>query len=65
VNSKLIADGAEKAVFVRELGSRQCAAIGNGASDTEVAAAVVVCRSIGDALGLLLDDRALAATLRL
>jgi soluble P-type ATPase len=85
VGSKLIADGAEKAAFVRELGARRCAAIGNGANDkdmlreaalgiavigpegaaaTTVAAADVVCRSIRDALGLLLDDQALAATLR-
>jgi soluble P-type ATPase len=85
VDSKLIADGAEKAVFVQELGSRHCAAIGNGANDTEmlraaalgiavigpegaapatVAAADVVSLSIGDALGLLLNDQVLAATLR-
>jgi P-type E1-E2 ATPase len=85
VESKRVADGAEKAVLVRELGSRRCAAIGNGANDAEMlreaavglavvgsegaaaatlAAADVVCRSIGDALRLLLDDQALAATLR-
>lgn len=85
VDSKLIADGAEKAVFVHDLGSRHCAAIGNGANDSQmlraaalgiavigpegaaastVAAADVVCLSIGDALGLLLDDQVLAATLR-
>jgi soluble P-type ATPase len=71
--------------LVRELGSRHCAAIGNGANDIDmlheaalgiavtgpegtaaaaVAAADVVCRSIVEALELLLDDRALAATLR-
>ncbi|MEX2613003.1 MAG: HAD hydrolase family protein [Gaiellaceae bacterium] len=35
-----------------------------GAAAPTIAVADVVCRSIGDALGLLLDDRALAATLR-
>jgi soluble P-type ATPase len=35
-----------------------------GAAAATFAAADVVCRSIGDALELLLDDRALAATLR-
>jgi len=35
-----------------------------GAAAATVAAADVVCHSIGDALELLLDDRALAATLR-
>jgi soluble P-type ATPase len=35
-----------------------------GAAATAIAAADVVCRSIGEALELLLDDQALAATLR-
>ena len=35
-----------------------------GAAAATIAVADVVCRSIGDALGLLLDDEALAATLR-
>lgn len=81
----VIGGGAEKAAFVRELGARQCAAIGNGANDrgmleeaalgiavigpegaaaATIGAADVVCRSIVDALGLLLDDQAIAATLR-
>ena len=85
VEARIVRDGAEKAAFVRELGPRHCAAIGNGANDTAmlqeatlgivviggegaaaatVAAADVVCNSIDDALRLLLDDQALAATLR-
>ena len=85
IDPNVIGDGAEKAAFVRQVGARHCAAIGNGANDEDmlraaalgiavigaegaaaatVAAADVVCRSIGDALGLLLDDQALAATLR-
>jgi soluble P-type ATPase len=35
-----------------------------GAATATLVAADIVCRSIGDALELLLDDRALAATLR-
>jgi P-type E1-E2 ATPase len=85
VEARVVDEGAEKAAFVRELGSRHCASIGNGANDREmlreaalgiavigpegaatatIAVADVVCRSIGDALELLLDDQALAATLR-
>jgi len=85
LDPKVIGEGVEKAAFVRQLGSHHCAAIGNGANDTEmlreaalgiavvgpegaaattIAAADIVCGSIGDALGLLLDDQALAATLR-
>jgi P-type E1-E2 ATPase len=85
LDSTVIGEGVEKAAFVRQLGSRQCAAIGNGANDMDmlheaalgiaitgpegaaaatVAAADVVCRSIVEALDLLVDDRALAATLR-
>lgn len=83
--SKVIGEGAEKAAFVRQLGSHRCAAIGNGANDAgmlreaalgiavigpegaaaaALAAADVVCRSIVEALDLLVDDRALAATMR-
>jgi soluble P-type ATPase len=85
LDSTVIGEGVEKAAFVRQLGSRHCAAIGNGANDMDmlheaalgiavigpegaaaatIAAADVVCRSIVEALELLLDDRALAATLR-
>lgn len=85
VEEKLIAECAQKADFVRELGSRGCAAIGNGANDAAmlreatigiavigregaatvtVAAADIICQSIGDALDLLVDDQALIATLR-
>jgi P-type E1-E2 ATPase len=85
VASRMVATGAEKAALVRELGPRNCAAIGNGANDalmlqeaalgivvigsegaatSAVAAADIVCHSIEAALELLLDDRALAATLR-
>jgi soluble P-type ATPase len=85
VDARVVGEGVEKAALVRELGSRHCDAIGNGANDrdmlreaavgiavigpegaaaTTITAADVVCRSIGDALELLLDDRALAATLR-
>ena len=35
-----------------------------GAATATLVAADIVCRSISDALELLLDDRALAATLR-
>jgi soluble P-type ATPase len=85
VDSRVVADGIQKASLVWQLGARHCAAIGNGANDeamlreaalgiavigpegaaaSTVAAADVVCRSIGDALRLLLDEQALAATLR-
>jgi P-type E1-E2 ATPase len=85
VESRAVAEGAEKARFIEELGSNSCVAIGNGANDrdmlreaaigiavigpegaaaTAIAAADVVCGSIADALALLLDDQALAATLR-
>lgn len=78
-------DGAEKAAYVRQLGSQNCVAIGNGANDesmlreaalgiavvgpegvatSALAAADIVCTSIADALELLGDERALAATLR-
>jgi soluble P-type ATPase len=85
VEARVVGEGAEKAALVRELGSRHCVAIGNGANDRDllreaalgiavigpegaagatIAVADVVCGSIGDALELLLDDQALAATLR-
>jgi soluble P-type ATPase len=85
VESRPVAEGAEKAAVIERLGSTHCVAIGNGANDrdmlreaalgiavigpegaaaTAIAAADVVCRSIGEALELLLDDQALAATLR-
>jgi P-type E1-E2 ATPase len=85
VDAVVVRDGSEKAAFVRQLGSRICVAIGNGANDAEMlreaalgiaviesegaaaatlAAADVVCRSITEALNLLLDDHALGATLR-
>lgn len=36
VEARVVHDGSEKAAFVRELGSRQCAAIGNGANDRDM-----------------------------
>jgi soluble P-type ATPase len=36
LKSTVVGEGVEKAAFVRQLGSRQCAAIGNGANDTDV-----------------------------
>jgi soluble P-type ATPase len=80
-----VAEGAQKARYVRELGASRCAAIGNGENDramleaavlgiavigpegaaaSAIRAADVVCLTILDALDLLLDARALVATLR-
>jgi soluble P-type ATPase len=85
VPAHAISSGGDKAAFVAELGSGECAAIGNGTNDAAmleavalgiavvgpegaaapaVMAADVVCRSIVDAFDLLLDERALRATLR-
>jgi soluble P-type ATPase len=59
-----IGNGANDRDMLREA-AVGIAVIGpEGAAGTTIAVADVVCRSIGDALELLLDDRALAATLR-
>jgi len=63
--SASIGNGVNDIEMIREA-ALGIAVIGpEGTAAATVAAAVVVCRSIGDALGLLLDDRALAATFRL
>jgi P-type E1-E2 ATPase len=59
-----IGNGANDRDMLREA-ALGIAVIGpEGAAATTIAVADVVCRSIGDALELLVDDRALAATLR-
>lgn len=59
-----IGNGANDASML-EAASLGIAVIGpEGAASSALAAADVVCASIVDALGLLLDDRALVATLR-
>jgi P-type E1-E2 ATPase len=59
-----VGNGANDRDMLREA-ALGIAVIGpEGAAATTIAAADVVCRSIGDAFELLLDDRALAATLR-
>ena len=59
-----IGNGANDRDMLREA-ALGIAVIGSeGAAATAIAAADVVCRSIGEALELLLDDQALAATLR-
>ncbi|HEU0247855.1 MAG TPA: hypothetical protein VFR38_12285 [Gaiellaceae bacterium] len=85
VDPHVVRDGSEKADFIREIGSKHCVAIGNGANDeamlreaalgiavvgpegatfATIAAADVVCSSIGDALALVFSEQALSATLR-
>jgi soluble P-type ATPase len=59
-----IGNGANDEAMLREA-ALGIAVIGpEGAASSTVAAADIVCRSIGDALRLLLDEQALAATLR-
>jgi soluble P-type ATPase len=59
-----IGNGANDEAMLREA-ALGIAVIGpEGAAASSLAAADIVCRSIGDALRLLLDDQALAATLR-
>jgi P-type E1-E2 ATPase len=59
-----IGNGANDTEMLR-MAALAIAVIGReGAAATTVAAADIVCASIGDALGLLVDDQALAGTLR-
>lgn len=59
-----IGNGANDVAMLREAALGIAVLGPEGASAAAVASADLVCRSIVDALELLLDDRALAATLR-
>jgi soluble P-type ATPase len=59
-----IGNGANDTGMLQEVAPGIAVIGAEGAAAATIAAADVVCRSIEDALGLLLDDRALAATLR-
>lgn len=57
-------NGANDAAMLQDVALGIAIIGAEGAAAVTMAAADVVCRTIGDALGLLLDERALVATLR-